>query len=459
MWGGRFSGDPDALAIEFVASIHLDVRLYQFDIQGSIAHARMLAEVGIITKDECRQIIETLEDIGKDIGNQQCKLTPDVEDIHSVVESELIKRLGDVGRKLHTGRSRNDQVSTDMRLYIRRVIDDLIRELVLMQRALIDLAERNETVIVPGYTHLQRAQPVLVAHYLLAYVEKFERDKERLLDCRKRTNTMSLGTAALAGSSLPIDRRMVAADLGFERIAMNSLDASHDRDFVVEMAFCLATIAVHLSGWSEEWVIWITTEFSFLRLPDAYCTGSSIMPQKKNPDALELIRGRSGRVCGNLSGILTMLKGLPLAYNRDLQEDKQAIFDSIDTVFQCLQMACRIVASASFNSERISSSLEAGFLDATTVMEGFVESGMPMRTAHEMVGKLVKRCEELGCTLDKLPSEAIDEIAPGMAYIVSRRSGVRQSIDSFISEGSTGPKQVKSQIKYWRKVLADVAPK
>src|SRR5437899_2616496 len=343
-WGGRFSGDADNRVEAFTESISVDQRLYRQDIAASQAHARMLAEVGLLTSDEAERIVATLSDIAGEIERGEFHFTAKLEDIHTHIEHALIERLGDIGRKLHTGRSRNDQVATDMKLWVRDAIDHLDGQLRELQSALLAAGEVNRDLVLPGYTHLQRAQPVLAAHYFLAYVEKYQRDRERLADCRKRVNVLPLGAAALAGTSLPIDRESVRKQLGFDSLANNSLDVSSDRDFLLESVFALTMIALHLSGWAEEWILWATTEFGFLDLPDAYCTGSSIMPQKKNPDVLELIRGKAARVIGSLQTLLVLVKGLPLAYHRDLQDDKPPLFDAFDTVASCLDLAALIVS-------------------------------------------------------------------------------------------------------------------
>src|SRR5439155_1207724 len=319
-----------------------------------------------------------------------------------------------VGRKLHTRRCRNDQVGTDVKLWVRDAIDEMDARLRELQKSLLEAAERHQGVILPGYTHLQRAQPVLAAHYFLAYVEKYQRDRERLGDCRKRVNVLPLGAAALAGTSLPIDRESVARKLGFDAVAANSLDVSSDRDYLLEYVFDLALVAMHLAGWAEEWVLWSTTEFNFLDLPDAFCTGSSIMPHKKNPDVLELIRGKSARVVADLQNLLVHVKGLPLAYNRDLQEDKVALFDACDTVAPSLEMAAALIRDTRLRRETIAARLEDGFLDATTLMEFLVAQGVPLRAAHEAVGKLVRLCEERRCRLADLPAEAYEAVRPGL---------------------------------------------
>src|SRR5437763_11539903 len=357
-WGGRFSGATDNRVEAFTESISYDRRLYRHDVRASQAHARMLAQVGLLTADEAERIAVTLDAIAGRIERGDFRFDIELEDIHTHVERALIQELGDLGRKLHTGRSRNDQVVTDVKLWVRDAIDTIDERLRNLQAAFLESAERERDVVLPGYTHLQRAQPVLAAHYFLAYVEKFQRDRDRLLDCRKRVNVLPLGAAALAGTSLPIDRESVRQKLGFDAVARNSLDVSSDRDFVVEFVFALSLVATHLSGWAEEWVIWSTTEFNFLDLPDAFCTGSSIMPHKKNPDVLELTRGKAGRVIGALQQLFVLVKGLPLAYNRDLQEDKQALFDSFDTVAGCLAVAAPLVRQTKLRREVIAARLE-----------------------------------------------------------------------------------------------------
>jgi argininosuccinate lyase len=452
-WGGRFSGDTDNRVEAFTESISFDRRLYRHDVRASQAHARMLGKVGLLTGDEADRIVKTLDDIAGEIERGQFAFSTKLEDIHTHIEKVLVERLGDVGRKLHTGRSRNDQITTDVKLWTRDAIDEIDARLVELQKALLDAAERQRHVILPGYTHLQRAQPVLAAHYFLAYVEKYQRDRERLADCRKRVNVLPLGAAALAGTSLPIDRASVAKELGFDAVAANSLDVSSDRDYLLEYVFDLALIALHLAGWAEEWVLWSTTEFNFLDLPDAFCTGSSIMPHKKNPDVLELIRGKSARVAGSLTHLLMLVKGLPLAYNRDLQEDKPALFDAHDTVSISLELAAALIRETKFRTESIAARLEDGFLDATTLMEYFVAQGVPMRSAHEAVGKLVRLCEERGCRLADLPPEAYESVRPGLGSGVYKVLGVPSALAAFRSAGSTAPAEVQRQLERWRHIL------
>jgi argininosuccinate lyase len=453
-WGGRFSGGTDDRVEAFTESISFDRRLYRHDVRASQAHARMLAEVGLLSADEAGRIVRTLDEIAAEIDAGKFTFSVALEDIHTHIERALIERLGDVGRKLHTGRSRNDQVVTDVRLWVRDGIDHLDGRLRALQAALLASAQRERDVVLPGYTHLQRAQPVLAAHYFLAYVEKYQRDRERLADCRRRVNVLPLGSAALAGTSLPIDRESVRRQLGFDALARNSLDGSCDRDFLLEFVFDLSVIALHLSGWAEEWVWWATTEFNFLELPDAFCTGSSIMPHKKNPDVLELIRGKAGRVVGDLQQLLVLVKGLPLAYNRDLQEDKQSLFDAFDTVDLSLELAVALVGETRLRREVIASRLEDGYLDATTLMEHLILQGVPMRSAHEAVGQLVRRCEERRCRLAELPAEVYEGVQKGLAPGVYKVLGVANALAAFRSVGSTAPAEVDKQLAAWQQRLA-----
>jgi argininosuccinate lyase len=450
-WGGRFSGETDDRVEAFTESISVDRRLYRQDIVASQAHARMLAEVGLLKANEATSIVDTLEKIRAEIERGEFAFSTKQEDIHTHIEHALIERLGDVGRKLHTGRSRNDQVATDVKLWVRESIDSLDGRLRELQRALLEAAESNREVILPGYTHLQRAQPVLAAHYFLAYIEKFQRDRERLVDCRRRVNVLPLGAAALAGTSLPIDRESVRRRLDFDTVAANSLDVSSDRDFVLEFVFDLSLVAVHLSGWAAEWIVWTTTEFGFLDLPESHCTGSSIMPHKKNPDVLELIRGKSARVLADLQCLLVLVRGLPLAYNRDLQEDKVALFDAFDTVFASLELAAVLIRKTRFCADRIKERLAEGFLDATTLMELLVGQEMPLRVAHEAVGKLVRLCEERRCRLQDLPPEVYESIRPGLGSKVYNVLGVANALAAFRSYGSTAPAEVERQLQSWTK--------
>jgi len=453
-WGGRFTGGTDARVEAFTESISYDRRLWRHDIRASQAHAAMLAACGIITSAEAADISSALDAIGREIEADNFTYSTSLEDIHTHIERALIERLGDTGRKLHTARSRNDQIVTDVKLWVRDSLDDMLLQVRELQAAFVDAAVRHEGVIIPGYTHMQRAQPVLAAHYFLAYVEKFERDRERLLDCRKRVNILPLGAAALAGTSLPIDREHVARALGFDGVAANSLDVSSDRDFLIEYVFCLTMVSLHLGGWAEEWVLWATTEFGFLDLPDAFCTGSSIMPHKKNPDVLELTRGKTARVVAGLQRLMVLVKGLPLAYNRDLQEDKEALFDAADTVSACLGVAAPLVRQTSLRRESIAARLEDGFLDATTLMEHLIQAGVPMRSAHEAVGNLVRLCEGRRCRLADLPAGEFDSIRPGLSPGVYKVLGVANALAAFRSSGSTAPDRVREQVRAWQARLA-----
>jgi argininosuccinate lyase len=456
-WSGRFGGKTDQRVEEFTQSISFDHQLFKQDIQGSTAHANMLARVGLLTASECQQIVRTLSEIQAEIENGQFPFAQEREDVHMHIEAALIEKLGDVGRKLHTGRSRNDQVVTDLKLWVRESSDRIDMRLSDLQRAFVQTAVRHRDIILPGYTHMQRAQPVLAPHVFLAYVEKLERDRSRLADCRRRLNVLPLGAAALAGTSLPIDRHSVARELGFDEIAANSLDASSDRDFALESVFVLTMIAEHLSGWAEEWILWNTQEFGFLALPDAICTGSSIMPQKKNPDVLELIRGRAARVIGAMTTLLVLVKGLPLAYNRDLQEDKEPLFDAFDTVDACLELAAVVVDGATLRADRIAERLDEGFLDATTLMEFLIQRNVPQRTAHEVVGRLVGLCERRGVKrLADLGDVELAEAHPQLGPEVRSLLGVQNAIKAFRSYGSTAPAEVEKQLERWITRLADI---
>ena len=453
-WGGRFNQATDPRVEAFTESISFDKRLYAVDIRGSMAHATMLAHAGIITSDDRDHICAHLDQIGEEIAAGQFVFRTDLEDIHMHIENALITRVGDMGRKLHTGRSRNDQVATDLKLYTRDAIDELDKLLTAIQKAFVARCDQDADVVLPGYTHMQRAQPVLAAHYWLAYVEKFQRDRERLADCRKRVNISPLGAAALAGTTLPIERDLTAKLLGFESVAANSLDVSSDRDFLVEFVFCLSLISAHLSTWAEEWIVWFTTEFSFIRLPDAYTTGSSIMPQKRNPDVLELIRGRTARVMGALPQLLILIKSLPMAYNRDLQEDKLAMFSAYDALHASLELAPSIIAGAELQLDVIESRIEDGFLDATALMEYMIKKGVPMRTGHETVGRLVSHCEARGCRLSDLPLSELKEVCDLIEDDVKQVLGTRNALNALQSYGSGGPESVNARVAEWKQRLA-----
>ena len=456
-WSGRFGGNTDRRVEEFTESISFDRRLFKQDVQGSIAHARMLLRVGLLTDNECQQIVRILSEIQAEIESGHFSFVLEREDVHMHIEAALVEKLGDVGRKLHTARSRNDQVATDVKLWAREALDRIDGRLIGLQRGFVTAAQRHRDVILPGYTHMQRAQPVLAPHVFLAYVEKLQRDRSRLADCRKRLNALPLGAAALAGTSLPIDRHFVATELGFDGVAANSLDISSDRDFILESVFVLTLIAEHLSGWAEDWILWSTQEFGFLTLPDAICTGSSIMPQKKNPDVLELIRGRTARVVGSLTTLLVLIKGLPLAYNRDLQEDKEPLFDAVDTVEACLELAAVVVDGATLRAEKIAERLDEGFLDATTLMESLIQQGVPQRTAHEVIGRLVGLCERRGLKrLADLSDAELAEAHPKLGPEARKVLGVENAIKAFRSYGSTAPAEVEKQLTQWEQRLAEI---
>jgi argininosuccinate lyase len=450
-----FGAATDQRVEQFTESVSFDHRLYTHDIAGSIAHSQMLAAQNLISQDEQQQIEAALLEIRDEIAENRFELRIELEDIHMHIEQALIDRLGDIGRKLHTGRSRNDQVSTDFRLWVRDAIDEIDRRLIpALQDAFVSRCDQDMDVILPAYTHLQRAQPVLAPHYWLAYCEKLQRDRDRLRDCRHRVNVCTLGTAAVAGTTLSIDRQDVAARLEFEAISANSIDSSSDRDFVLETAFCLTMIAEHLSSWAEEWILWSTVEFGFIKLPHDFCTGSSIMPQKINPDVLELIRGKTSRVIGNLQTLLVLVKGLPLAYNRDLQEDKPALFDAVDTVSACLKLAAPLVAGAELQRDTIAARLEDGYLDATTLMEYLIQCGVPHRNAHHLVGDLVRQAKDRPVPLSGLPSEVFDAAHAGLGDDVYKVLGVEKAVRAFRSHGSTAPKEVAKQVTLWRERLS-----
>ena len=443
----------DSRLARFSESISFDHRLYKQDIRGSIAHARMLCRQKLLEAAEFEAIERELLVIEGVLDRGEMPFKIEMEDIHMHIEQTLIDRLGDVGRKLHTARSRNDQVSTDIRLWVREHLDRVDSLLLGLQKAFLSRCSKDAGVIIPAYTHMQRAQPVLAAHYWLAYMEKLERDRGRLADCRKRVNVSPLGGAAVAGTSLPIDRHYSAELLGFEGVAANSVDISSDRDFAVESVFVLTMISEHLSGWAEEWILWSTTEFGFIKLPHAFCTGSSIMPQKVNPDTLELTRGKSARVIGNLQALLVLIKGLPLAYNRDLQEDKPPLFDSFDTVIACLELAIPIVEQTELLPEVISAKLDQGYLDATALMEGLISRGMPQRTAHHKVGALVAIAKSRNVPLLELTDAEIKSVDASLDGSIRETLGVAGAIQSYSSYGSSNPTRVAEQIKIWTERL------
>ncbi len=411
LWGGRFSKATDTLVDDFNSSIRFDARMYAQDIEGSMAHAEMLGRQGIIPKADAELIVKTLGEIKNDIEDGKVEFEIDAEDIHMNIETILISRIGDVGKRLHTGRSRNDQVALDVRMYLRHEVDELLPLLEDLKKSILTIAEQNLDTIMPGYTHMQKAQPITLAHHLMAYYEMLRRDCDRLSDCRRRINVMPLGSGALAGTTYPLDREFVAEKLGFYSVTMNSLDGVSDRDFVCELAFDLSMIMTHLSRLSEEIILWSSHEFSFIELDDAYSTGSSIMPQKKNPDVAELVRGKTGRVYGSLMGLLTMMKGLPLAYNKDMQEDKEQIFDAIDTVKMCLPVFSKMLLTMKVKRENMLRGAKGGFTNATDVADYLVKHGLPFRDAHAVVGRMVAYCIENNKVIDDLSMSEFKEFS------------------------------------------------
>jgi argininosuccinate lyase len=454
LWGGRFIKQTAPSVEAFTESISFDWRLYKYDIEGSIAHAMMLAKCKLITEKEKDAIVKGLKGILSDILADKFEFKKSHEDIHMNIESALIERIGEPGKKLHTARSRNDQVALDLRLWTRDQAQQTIRHLITLQKELVKKGKKYSSLVMPGFTHLQHAQPVLLSHYLLAYVEMFERDKTRLEDCFTRLNKSPLGACALAGTTLRTDALLTAKLLGFKGICENSMDAVSDRDFCVEYLLCLSLIAIHLSRLCEEWIIWCNDEFTFVEISDNYCTGSSIMPQKKNPDVLELIRGKSGRVFGHLTSLLTLLKGLPLTYNRDMQEDKVAMFDATDTIQASLSTLAELVVNTNFNEERMMSACHKGFIDATAFAEYLVEKGLPFRKAHEIVGNIVRECVRIHCNLVDLKLESLKAFSSVIEKDVYKVLGVENCIKNYKSYGSTAPGLVKRRIMYWEKKLS-----
>lgn len=402
LWGGRFRKSTDKKVDDFNSSIRFDKRMYEQDIRGSIAHATMLGKQGIIPQEDADKIVDELKRILEDIKEGKVEFLIDAEDIHMNIEKILTDRIGDAGKRLHTGRSRNDQVALDIRMYLMDETAEIEEILAETMSTFVELAKKHTDTIMPGYTHLQKAQPITFAHHCMAYFEMFKRDYLRLKDCRRRTNVMPLGSGALAGTTYPLDRQMVADMLGFDAITMNSLDGVSDRDFVIELANCLAIVMMHASRFSEELILWSSNEFGFVEMDDAYSTGSSIMPQKKNPDVAELIRGKAGRVYGNLMSLLTMMKGLPLAYNKDMQEDKEPIFDSIDTVKLCLPVFCDMVRTMKVNTDVMYKGANGGFTNATDAADYLVKKGLPFRDAHAVIGNMVYYCIEHNKAIDDL---------------------------------------------------------
>ena len=453
MWAGRTAGDTSKIADEFNSSIGFDSRMYKEDITGSVAHARMLAKQGIITAQEADVLCEALAQILSDISSGKLAIDQNAEDIHMFVEEVLTQRVGDVGKKLHTARSRNDQVALDLRMYLMNRTDELSERVYSLIAALTDQAEQHKTVIMPGYTHLQRAQPIMFGHHLMAYAMMLLRDADRLADCKKRMNVSPIGCCALAGTTYDTDRYFEAEQLGFDEIAMNSLDGVSDRDFVVELLSAISILMMHLSRLSEEIILWSSWEFAFVELSDAYTTGSSIMPQKKNSDMAELVRGKTGRVYGDLMAALTMLKGLPLAYNKDMQEDKEGVFDAVDTAMMSLEVFIGMITTMKVKPENMKKAAQRGFINATDLADWLVKKGMPFRNAYKLSGQLVRYCMETGQVLEKLPLETYREYSELFDESVYEAIDLRNCMERRISEGGTSVASVEKQIAFVRREL------
>ena len=448
MWAGRFSKEIDERVNDFNSSIKFDARMYKQDIQGSIAHATMLGEQGIIDKTDSEKIIDGLNQILSDIESGELEFDPTAEDIHMFVEAELTKRIGDAGKRLHTARSRNDQVALDIRMYLRDEIveiAELVKELI---KTVTDLAGKHLNTVMPGYTHLQRAQPITFAHHLMAYANMLLRDLERLKDTYKRTDRLPLGSGALAGTTYLINRQRVCELLGFSEVCQNSLDGVSDRDFCIELTSTISILMMHLSRFSEEIILWCSWEFKFIELDDAYATGSSIMPQKKNPDITELIRGKTARVYGDLNTLLSMMKNLPLAYNKDMQEDKEAIFDAVDTVKLCISTFIPMLSTMTVLSENMRQAAAKGFINATDCADYLVKKGLPFRDAYKITGTLVKRCIELGVTLETLPLNEYKKLSDSFDKDVYKAISLDTCVNERKSQGGPSPDSVKAQIDY-----------
>ena len=447
MWAGRFLKASDKRADDFNSSIHFDSRMYRQDIQGSMAHAAMLAAQGILTQDDCDAITAGLEGILNDLDSGALAVDMEAEDIHMFVEAELTKRIGDTGKRLHTARSRNDQVAVDLRMYLRDEVKEIIDGVYGLIEAVAQQAEANTDAILPGYTHLQRAQPVTFAHHLLAYAMMLMRDVSRLQDASERMNVCPLGSCALAGTTYETDRGFTAQKLGFDSYCLNSIDGVSDRDFCVEILSALAILMMHLSRFAEEVILWSSWEFKFVELDDAYTTGSSIMPQKKNPDMAELVRGKTGRVYGDLMGTLTMLKGLPLAYNKDMQEDKESIFDAVDTVKMCLGVFTPMIATMTALKDNMRAAAQKGFINATDIADYLVKKGMPFRTAYKIVGRLVAQCIAEGKVLETLPLEEYRKHSELFAEELYHEIALETCVEKRISAGGTGAQSVTAQLE------------
>ena len=454
MWAGRTSGEINALADSFNSSISFDSRLYRQDIQGSIAHASMLSKQGIISFDEADSIISALQQILWDIESGKLKIDPKAEDIHMFVEEVLTERIGATGKKLHTARSRNDQIALDMRLYLRDYCDRATGLLKNLIKAIMDKAIENKEVIMPGYTHLQHAQPVLFSHYILAYAMMFSRDMQRLSDCRKRINVSPIGSCALAGTTFSTDRQFEAEQLGFDSVCLNSMDAVSDRDFCVELLSALSIMMMHISRLSEELILWSSQEFGFVEMSNDFSTGSSIMPQKKNPDMAELCRGKTGRVYGDLMGLLTTLKGLPLAYNKDMQEDKEGVFDACDTAEMCLKICAPMISTMKVNADAMAEAARKGFMNATDLADYLVLKGIPFRDAYKISGSIVAYCISTGHILEDLPLEDYLSFSTMIGPDVYQAVDLANCVSRRTSQGGTSVSSVEKQIAYLQELLA-----
>ncbi len=453
MWAGRTAGASAALADDFNSSIHIDSKMYRHDIKGSMAHAAMLSAQGIISPADADAIISGLEGILADIDSGKLEISPDAEDIHMFVEQVLTERIGDAGKRLHTSRSRNDQVATDTRLYMRDEVESVKKLIFELLSAILQKAREHAADIMPGYTHLQRAQPVTFGHHLLAYAEMFKRDIGRLDDASARMNECPLGALALAGTTYDIDRRMTASTLGFTRPTANSMDSVSDRDFCVELLSAFSLVMTHLSRFSEELILWSSWEFAFVELDDAYTTGSSIMPQKKNSDMAELVRGKTGRVYGDLMGTLTMLKGLPLAYNKDMQEDKESLFDGLETVKRCLEIFAPMIATMRVKPENMYKAAQRGFINATDLADYLTKRGTPFRAAYKTVGEIVAYCIKEGTVLDELPISEYKKFSEVFSDDLYSEISLETCVKKRISEGSTGPISVQNQLNELEKFI------
>ena len=456
LWGGRFTKETMQDVFRFNESISFDKRLFDKDIEGSIAHVVMLEKQGILTEEEKNSIIVGLTQIKEEVFHNQLQITEEYEDIHSFVEANLIKKIGDAGKKMHTGRSRNDQVALDMKLYVREQIIEIDKKLYDLLMVLYRIMDENTETYMPGFTHMQKAQPITLAHHMGAYFEMFKRDRSRMHDIYKRMNYCPLGSGALAGTTYPLDREYSASLLGFEGATLNSMDSVSDRDYVIELLSALSTVMMHLSRFSEEIIVWNSNEYRFVEIDDAYSTGSSIMPQKKNPDIAELVRGKTGRVYGALMSILTTMKGIPLAYNKDMQEDKEVTFDAIDTVKDCLHLFTGMMDTIKFRNDVMENSAKLGFTNATDAADYLVKKGIPFRDAHSIIGKMVLYCIDKNISIDELSIEELKELSPVFEQDVYEAVSIKTCVEKRLTKGAPGPQQMKEVLKLYKAYLDDV---